>query len=330
MSKLLKQILKKSRKSKTRILFPETFDERTLIALKTILAKKLCQPILIGEKTVIENSLKKLKLRINLKRCQIISRKDKKLQKDLSQKLFKLRQKKGLTLKQAEELIKTDLNYFANTCLALDLADGLVGGATTSTSSTLLPAFQIIRTAPTHRIASGVFLMILPNREPLLFADCAVNIRPTAAELADIAINTAETAEFLGLKPKVALLSFSSHGSSHHPEALKIAQATKIAKRRAPHLLVDGELQADSALVSQIANFKAPRATIQGDANILIFPSLESGNIAYKLVERLAGAAAIGTIVQGLNKPVNDLSRGCQPSDIVYLTAITALQILKK
>ena len=171
--------------------------------------------------------------------------------------------------------------------------------------------------------------MVFKNRDPLLFADCAVNVRPSAEELADIAINTAETASFLGLKPKVALLSFSSHGSSTHLEALKIAIAAKIIKKRAPRLIMDGELQVDSALVPSIALFKAPRSKIQGNANVLIFPSLESGNIGYKLVERLADAQAIGTIVQGLAKPVNDLSRGCQPSDIVYLTAITALQIKK-
>ncbi len=330
MSKLLKNTLKKARHSGVRILFPETFDNRTLIALATIMNQQLCQPILIGEKLTLQKQINKLKLKIDLKNCHIISQKDQDLQKKLAQKLFQLRQKKGLTLAQAKSLIRTDLNYFANTCLAAGLADGIVGGATTSTGSTLKPAFQIIGTAKTHRLASGVFLMDIPHREPLLFADCAINIRPTANELADIAINTAETAQFLGLKPKVALLSFSSHGSSHHPEAKLIAQATRIAQRRAPHLLIDGELQADSALVPHIANFKAPRATIQGDANVLIFPSLEAGNIAYKLVERLAGANAIGTIVQGLKKPVNDLSRGCQPSDIVYLTAITALQITKK
>lgn len=331
MVEILKQILKKAKNSQKRILFPETFDSRTLIALEKILARKLCHPVLIGEKNTLKKQIQKLHLRIDLNQCTLISRKDSNLQKKLSQKLFQLRKAKGLTAEDAEHLIKKDLNYFANTCLALGLADGIVGGATTSTASTLLPAFQIIRTAKTHRLASGVFLITFgTKRPPLLFADCAVNVRPSAEELADIAINTAETAQFLGIKPKLALLSFSSHGSSRHPEAIKIAQAAKMVKRRAPHLLVDGELQVDSALVPEVAKFKAPRAAIKGDANVLIFPSLEAGNIAYKLVERLAGATAIGTIVQGLNKPVNDLSRGCKPSDIVYLTAITALQSTKK
>lgn len=331
MADLLKQILQKAKNSHQRILFPEAFDARTLIALEEILAKKLCQAVLIGEKAAIQKNIKKLRLKIDLDNCSIISQRDSALQKKFSKELFQLREKKGLTLAAATKLIAKDLNYFANMCLAMDLADGIVGGATTSTASTLRPAFQIIRTQKTHRLASGVFLMTFGNqRSPLLFADCAVNIRPTAEELADIAINTAETAKFLGLNPKVALLSFSSHGSSKHPEALKVAEATKLVKRRAPHLLVDGELQVDSALVAEIAKFKAPRAAIKGDANVLIFPSLEAGNIAYKLVERLAGATAIGTIVQGLNKPVNDLSRGCKPSDIVYLTAITVLQSLKK
>lgn len=330
MKQILKDLIIKAKNSRSRILFPETEDIRTLKALEKIQALRLCHPVLIGEFSELQKRISKLKLKIDLFQCEIISAKDAALQKKFSQKLFQIRAQKGMSLEKAAQLVKKDINYFATMCIALDMADGMVSGATSSTGSTLLPAFQVIRTAKTHRIASGVFLMVFKNRPPILFADCAVNVRPSADELADIAINTAETAAFLGFKPRVALLSFSSHGSSTHPEALKIAAAAKIIKRRAPKLIMDGELQVDSALVPSVAHFKAPQSKIQGDANILIFPSLEAGNIGYKLVERLAEAEAIGTIVQGLAKPVNDLSRGCKPSDIVYLTAVTALQIKKQ
>lgn len=329
MKQILNRLLKQAKNSNKKILFPETGDDRTLIALEKIQSLKLCQPVLLGEKKSLEARIKKLKLKIDLTKCQLISGKDPLLQKQFAAKLLQIRKDKGMKSIEATKLVQKDLNYFAVLCLEASLVDGIVSGATSSTGSTLLPAFQIIKTARTHRLASGVFLMVFDKRPPLLFADCAVNVRPDAEQLADIAANTAETAKFLGLKPRVALLSFSSHGSSHHPEAQKIAAATKLLRRRAPGLIFDGELQVDTALVPHIAKFKAPKSAIQGDANVLIFPSLEAGNIAYKLVERLAGAHAIGTIVQGLAKPVNDLSRGCKPSDIVYLTAITVLQIKK-
>ncbi len=327
MKSILKTLIEKAQGSHVRILFPETDDNRTWLALEKIQSLKLCQAVLIGKKAKFAKQIKKLKLKFDLDNCVIISPSF--FAKQFSERLFQVRVNKGMTKNEAIKLIKNDRNYFATLCLDTGLADGIVSGVTSSTRATLLPAFQIIRTAKAHRLASGAFLMVFKNRQPLLFADCAINVRPSATELAHIAINSAQTAAFLGLKPKVALLSFSSHGSSKHPEAVKIAQAVKIIRRRAPQLVMDGELQVDSSLIPNVAQFKVPRSKIQGDANVLIFPSLEAGNIGYKLVERLAGAEAIGTIVQGLAKPVNDLSRGCQPNDIVYLTAITALQIKK-
>jgi len=203
-------------------------------------------------------------------------------------------------------------------------AHGLISGAVETTKELLLRSFKIIGTKPNIKRVSGV--MILLTKKPILFADVAVQIDPTQEQLAEIAILTAETAKFLGLKPKIAMLSFSTKGSASHELFDKVINATKIAKRLRPDLVIDGELQADAALVKEVAKIKSPKSIIKGDANVLIFPDLNSANISYKLVNRLGNIEAIGPILQGLNKPVNDLSRGCSVQDIVYLTAITSLQ----
>lgn len=327
--KTINQLIKKAQKHQAKIIFPETFDVRTLKALSEILKKKICQPVLIGTPKSLNTEIRKHRVKLNLKACTLIDPTDSKLQEKLLKRLLQIRKKKGLTLPAAKKLL-TDINYFATMLLEVGLADGIISGAASTTADTLRPAFQIIKTAPGKKLASGAFLMAFKNRPPILFADCAVNPRPTPSEIATIAQESAETAKFLGLKPKIALLSFSTHGSSKHPDALATAAATKILGRLAPGLLIDGELQADAALVQSVAHFKSPKSKVKGNANVLVFPSLEAGNIAYKLVERLAGAEAIGTIIQGLRKPVNDLSRGCKPSDIVTLATITALQTVHK
>ncbi len=324
MKNFLKKLKTKAQKLNSKILFPETQDIRTLRALETIIEERICRPVLIGTKAQITRQAKKHHIKLDLSEVEFIDPSNKLLRQAFAEELAELRKDKGLTLTQARKLLQ-DLNYFSVMLLYHDFADGIVSGATSSTGSTLKPAFQILRSARVGRLASGCFMMLFPDRA-YFFADCAVNPDPTAAQIADIAEDTAATASFFGFTPKVALLSFSTHGSSSHPHALKIAQATKILTKRCPKLLVDGELQADAALIESVAHFKSPKSKIKGNANVLIFPNLESGNIAYKLVERLAHAEAIGTIVQGLSQPCNDLSRGCKPSDIVYLTAITAIQ----
>ncbi len=347
--KTINQLITKAQKHQAKIIFPETFDARTLKALAEIIKKKICQPVLIGTKKTLKTSASKHRVKLNLDTCLIIDPSDSKLQNQLTKRLLQIRGKKGLTPVEAQKLL-TDINYFSIMLLEVGVADGIVSGAASTTADTLRPAFQIIKTSSGKKLCSGAFLMCFKNRPPILFADCAVNPRPTPAEIATIAIESAETALFLGLQPKIALLSFSTHGSSTHPDALATAEAAKILRRRLSarstrridmlatdrrsaisrrahsNILIDGELQADAALVQSVAHFKSPKSQVKGLANVLIFPSLEAGNIAYKLVERLAGAEAIGTIVQGLSKPVNDLSRGCKPSDIVALAAITALQ----
>lgn len=324
MKNFLQKLKNKAQKLNQRILFPETFDLRTLKALETIIKEKICRPVLIGSKSKISSFARKHRIKLDLSAVEFIDPTNQLLQLAFAEELADLRKDKGLTLPQAKKLLK-DLNYFSVMLLHSDFADGIVSGATSSTGSTLLPAFQIIKTQKKGQLASGCFMMLFPYKA-YFFADCAVNPDPSASELAQIAEDTANSAAFFGFTPKVALLSFSTHGSSHHPNALKVAQATKILAKKAPHLLVDGELQADAALVESISRFKSPKSKIKGNANVLIFPNLEAGNIAYKLVERLAHAEAIGTIIQGLRKPCNDLSRGCKTSDIVYLAAITAIQ----
>jgi phosphate acetyltransferase len=335
MKSFLQKLKNKAKKLNQRILFPETSDIRILKALEVIIKEKLCRPVLIGTKSKVAGLAKKHRIKLDLSTVEFIDAANPLLQQAFAEQLTDLRKAKGLTLNQAKKLLK-DLNYFSVMLLYNDFVDGIVSGATSSTASTLRPAFQIINTQGKDRLASGCFMMIFPKKA-YFFADCAVNVDPTAAELAQIAEDTANNAAFFGFTPKVAMLSFSTHGSSLHPNALKVAQAVKILAKKTPHLLVDGELQADAALVESVAHFKSPKsggsrraahlaAKIKGNANVLIFPNLEAGNIGYKLVERLAHAEAIGTIVQGLQKPCNDLSRGCKPSDIIYLTAITAIQ----
>jgi phosphate acetyltransferase len=242
-----------------------------------------------------------------------------------------MRKAKGVTQDMALATCKDTL-YFAVMMIKNNLADGMVSGAVHSTGDTLRPALQVIKTAPGISIVSSSFIMEVPNKKygengVLIFADCAININPSSDEMAAIAVASAETAKSLaGIEPKIAMLSFSTKGSAKHELVDKVSQATAKLKEIAPDLLSDGELQADAALVETVGQLKSPGSPVAGHANVLIFPDLQAGNIGYKLVQRLAGAEAIGPICQGLARPVNDLSRGCSVDDIVSVVAITAVQ----
>ena len=307
-----------------KIVFPEGFDDRTLIALEEIQQKNLCKPIVLGKPETVKARANELKLNLDWSKIEILDNENPELVEKYSAKLTEIRKDKGMSLEDAKKLLK-DINYFGVMMVQENDADAMISGATGSTGDTVRPALQIIKTKEKFHKVSGIFFMIMEERL-LLFADCAVNIEPNAPELADIAIDTAETAKRFGLEPKIAMLSFSTAGSAKHPLADKVIEATQMVKFRHPELTVDGEMQVDAALFPDVCTKKFPNSKIKGDANVLIFPDLQAGNIAYKLVERLAGAKAIGPILQGLKKPVNDLSRGCSAQDIADLAAFTACE----
>jgi len=264
-------------------------------------------------------------------KIQIIKPKDSEKLKEYAESYYQLRKNKGVSSDEAYQLLENPL-YFGALMVYHDDADGLVAGSINATGDVFRPALQTIKTAPGINIVSSSFVMVIPDcpygeKGVMVFADCALNPELNAEQLADVAIASAATGKALvGFEPKVAMLSFSTKGSGKHPLVDKIIEATKIAKEKKPELLIDGELQADAALIPSIGERKAPDSKIAGKANVLIFPDLHSGNIAYKLIERLAKAEAIGPISQGMRKPVNDLSRGCSAEDIVNVVAITVLQ----
>jgi phosphate acetyltransferase len=304
-----------------KILFPEANDPRILEASIKIQNEKIAKPILLGNSKEIKSFAKKSNLDIS--NLEIIEHKN---SEDLSKRLFELRKEKGMTEKEAKEQLKVPM-YYALMLLDNGTVDAIISGATTPTSETIRPALQIIGTKKGVSIASSYFIMQLKDFS-YIFADCAFNVNPSKDELAAIAISTADSAKLLGIKPKVAMLSFSTKGSGKHETVDKVVQATEIVRKIRPDIVVEGEIQVDAAIVPEIAFRKNPNGSISGDANVLIFPDLNSGNIAYKLVQRLAGFKAIGPIIQGLKKPVNDLSRGCSVQDIVDLAVLTALQAL--
>jgi phosphate acetyltransferase len=321
----LEKAYQKAKSSPQMIVFPEAdIHEKTLQACVQIAKQKLAYPILLGDADSLTKKIKD----INGKTPDFIQIHD--FQKDTAQKdyyahqLYEIRKEKGLTIEEAKKKLES-IHYYGMMMLHQDHAHGLINGATCSTSETVKPAFEIIKTKDKFHKVSGFFFIIL-EEQTLLFADCAINISPTTQELAEIGIDTALTAKKFGLDPKVAFLSFSTNGSSNLPEVLKVREATLIAQKLRPDLTIEGEMQVDAALVPEVARTKFKDSKIQGRANVLIFPDLNSGNIAYKLVERLGKAKAIGPILQGLNKPVNDLSRGCSVQDIVDLAAITSIE----
>ncbi len=327
---LLEQIKLNARKHNKRIVLPEGTEERTLKAADVAIAENLARITLLGDPSEIRALAGSLGLK-NIERATIINPADHPMKGKYIDLMLELRKSKGLTRELASKLIEDPL-YLGVMMIKNGDADGEVAGARNTTGDVLRPAFQFVKTAPGISVVSGAFIMILKDKEfgadgIIVFADGAVHPDPTDKELAEIAVATARTTKaIVGVEPKVALLSFSTMGSANHALVDKVVSATKMAKEMAPEFMFEGELQADAALIEAIGQKKAPGSKIAGKANVLIFPNLECGNIAYKLVERLAHAQAIGPVLQGMAAPINDLSRGCSVSDIINVIAITANQ----
>lgn len=327
---LLDQIKLNARKNLQRIVLPESFEERTLRAADQVIEEGIASIILIGSETELLKKASSLGLK-NIAKAKIVDPANNPKNEEYANLMVELRKSKGLTKEQAYALLKDPL-YLATIMIKSKDADGEVAGADNATGDVLRPAFQYVKTLPGISVVSGAFLMFLKNKEYgekglMVFADCAVHPNPTAKELAEIAISTGKTTRAIaGFEPRIAMLSFSTKGSASHEMVDKVREATEIARKLDPSMKIDGELQADAAIVEAIGQKKAPGSEIAGKANVLVFPTLEAGNIAYKLVQRLADAEAVGPVLQGMAAPINDLSRGCSVSDIVNLVAITANQ----
>ncbi len=326
---MIEKVWNKARADVKRIVFPEGDDQRTILAAVKLREEGLAAPILLGNEEAIRAEAEKAGAALG--EIPLIDPETSEKTEAYAQALYELRKNKGLSPEEAGKLAR-DVMYYGILMVKLGDADGLVSGAVHTTGDMLRPALQVIKTKPGIKIVSSSFLMTCPNPELgdeglLVYADCIVNPCPTAAELAQIAVTTAETAHDLcGVEtPRVAMLSFSTKGSASHELVTKVQEAVRIAHTMAPDLLLDGELQPDAALVPEVGARKAPGSPVAGRANVLIYPDLQSGNIAYKLTQRIGGADAYA-VLQGLNKPCNDLSRGCSVMDIVNTAALTAVQ----
>lgn len=327
----LEEISKKAKSDLKTIVLPEGTDIRTIQAANIIRQQGLAKIIIIGN----PNDVKKLAGDINLEDTQIIEPDQYEKFDELVNKFFEMRKSKGITLEQATATLKDPL-YFGVMLVKESIADGMVAGAINSTANTLRPALQILKTAPGTKMVSSCFVMEVPDCEfghngTFVFADCGLVENPDEDQLSEIALAAANSFKALiKAEPRVAMLSYSSYGSAKSDMTQKVINATKLAKEKAPELAIDGELQLDAAIVPSVGSKKAPDSKVAGTANVLVFPDLNSGNIGYKLVQRLAKAEAYGPITQGLAKPVNDLSRGCSADDIVGVVAITAVQAQMK
>lgn len=323
---LIQDIKNRARDNVKTIILPESMDDRVLKAAEIIQREKIANIILIGNEEEILNN------NSNLAGMSIIDPSKSDKTKDFINELYELRKEKGLTLEQAKEFLLNDYMYFACMLVKNQIADGIVSGACHSTSNTLRPALQIIKTSPDSKLVSSFFLEIVPNCEygengAFIFTDCGLEQNPDSQKLAAIANDAAKSFELLiGKTPKVAFLSHSTYGSAKHADVDKVNNAVKIANNEYSNYLMDGELQLDAAIIPEVALSKCPKSPLKGEANVLVFPDLDAGNIGYKLVQRLAKADAYGPICQGMKSPVNDLSRGCSVEDIVGVVAITSLQ----
>ncbi len=328
---LLEHIVARAKSNKQRIVLPEATEERTLKAADRVLADDLADLILIGNPDELKTLAAKWDLH-NIDKATIVDPLNNPKAEEYAELLAELRKKKGMTIEQARELVKNPL-YLGCMIIKTEGADGQISGALSTTGDTLRPALQIIKCAPGVTCVSGAMLMLTHEHQYgddgiIVMGDVAVTPVPTAEQLAQIAVCTAQTARSVaGIQdPRVAMLSFSTKGSAKHEVVDKVVEATRLAHELAPELKLDGELQADAALVPAVGEKKAPGSLIAGHANVLVVPNLEVGNISYKLVQRLGDALAIGPILQGIARPVNDLSRGCSIEDIYYMVAITACQ----
>ncbi len=329
----IEQIKQRAKQEIKTIVLPEATDARILEAAQIIKEEGYAKVILIGN----EEEVRKLaqEKNIDLGETKIIDPAKSNETKRYAEELYELRKAKGMTEEQASQLVLEPV-YYGMMMVKLDEADGLVSGAAHSTSDTLRPALQILKTAPGTKLVSAFFVMVVPDCKygengTFIFADSGLNEEPDSEKLSEIAISSSKSFEQLvGKEPKVAMLSYSTYGSAHSASTEKVIEATKLVKEKEPNLLVDGELQLDAAIVPEVAEFKAKGSPLKGEANVLVFPDLGAGNIGYKLVQRLAKAEAYGPLCQGIAKPVNDLSRGCNSEDVAGVVAITAVQAQQK
>ncbi len=329
----IEQIKQRAKKEIKTIVLPEATDARILEAAQIVKKEGYAKVILIGN----EEEVRKLanEKNIELGETEIIDPSKSEETKRYAKALYELRKAKGMTEEQANQLVLEPV-YYGMMMVKLDEADGLVSGAAHSTSDTLRPALQILKTAPGTKLVSAFFVMVVPDCKygengTFIFADSGLNEEPDSEKLSEIAISSSKSFEQLvGKEAKVAMLSYSSYGSAHSASTEKVIEATKLVKEKEPNLLVDGELQLDAAIVPEVAEFKAKGSPLKGEANVLVFPDLGAGNIGYKLVQRLAKAEAYGPLCQGIAKPVNDLSRGCSSEDVAGVVAITAVQAQQK